>query len=120
MVEIMEYLLVFAVTLAIAGFSVVVFTGSLPVLHETQGQEEANQMAAAVGLAARNGTSSLVVPLSQASVACSGDTLALSSGGETYTSPVSAPCAFSEDGLDGMCTLDFSLGNGTVSMEVQG
>jgi hypothetical protein len=115
----MEYLLVFGVTVALAGFSVAVFSGSIPTLQQTQGQAEVQQVAQAVSLAAQNGTSSLIVQLSDATLSCSNGSVELTTGGATYTSPVSSPCSFNDSGLDGLSKLTFVREYGGINLEVE-
>jgi hypothetical protein len=117
LVEIVEYLLVFGVTAAVAGFSVFVFGGSLPTLHQTQAQADLDQIAGAAGLAAENGSATLVLPLSDASLSCSSSAIAFSTGGNSYTAAIGASCSFSASGLDGLCTLVFSRSPEGVEME---
>jgi hypothetical protein len=115
----MEYLLVFGVTVAIAGFSVAVFGGTIPIVHDVQGQQDADQIAAAAGLAAVNGTSSLVIPLDGANVTCSGETVHLTGEGGIFTSPTDSPCSFTAVDLNCVCSLEFSEGSYAVTMEVR-
>lgn len=120
MVELVEYLLVFGVTAAIAGFSVAVFGGFVPTLHQTQSQAELDQMADAAGLAAENGTASLILPLDNASISCAGAVLSFSAGGQTYSSSIGSSCSFSYDGLSGVCTLIFTRSDSQIGLEVEG
>jgi hypothetical protein len=113
LVEVIEYLLVFGVTAALAGFSVLVFGGFLPMLHQTQDQAELDQIAGAAGLAAENGTATLVLPLSNATVTCSNETIQLSTGGVSYSS------GFSVTGLNGLCKLVFTRSADGVVLEVE-
>jgi hypothetical protein len=118
MVEIMEYILVFAVTATLAGFSLLVLQGSLPVLDKTQGQSEFNQLSGAAGVAAIEGSSELVLPLSNASVGCSSGTISFSSGGLSYSSYIGYPCDFGYAGLSGVCKFVFSRATDEVSLQV--
>jgi hypothetical protein len=117
-VELIEYLLVFGVTTALAGFSLLVFGGFLPTLHETQGQAELDQIAGAAGLAAQNGSAALVLTMDNASITCSGGVVHLSTGGETYSSSIGASCNFGASDLDGVCKLVFTRSEAGVGMEV--
>lgn len=118
MVEVVEYLLVFAITAAVAGFSVVVFNSSLPAIRQTQGDAQASQISGAIELAAANGDATLVLPLSNATISCSGGAVDLVTGGQTYVSGVSTGCGFSVSGLTCECDLYFSRGPDGVGMEV--
>jgi hypothetical protein len=117
-VELIEYLLVFGVTASLAGFSILVFGGFLPTLHQTQGQAELDQIAGAAGLAAQNGSAGLVLTMNNASVACSGDVVQLSTGGATFTTSIGASCDFSASNLNGVCKLVFTRTEAGVGMEV--
>lgn len=117
MVELIEYLLVFAVTASLAGFSILVFGGFLPTLHQTQAQTELDQIAGAVGLAAQNGSSALVMTMDDASISCSGGVVQLSTGGATYSTSIGASCSFSASNLSGVCKLVFTRTEDGVTME---
>jgi hypothetical protein len=119
LVEIIEYLLVFGVTAVLAGFSVLVFGGSLPTLHQTQDQAELDQIAGAAGLAAENGTATLALPLSNATISCSDGIVELSTGGGSFSAGIGASCGFSVSGLNGLCTLLFTRSSSGVALEVE-
>jgi hypothetical protein len=120
LVELMEYLLVFGVTAALAGFSVMTFSGFLPALHQTQGQSEVEQLAGAAELAAQNGSATIILPLANATVSCSAGLLSLQTAGMGYSSSIGAACAFRATGLNGLCKLVFARTETGVTMEVQG
>jgi len=115
----MEYMLVFGVTAVLAGFSVMVFGGSLPALHQTQDQSELDQIAGAAGLAAENGTATLVLPLTNATISCSNGVIELSTGGTTYASGIGASCGFTLTGLNGICKLVFTRSANGIGLEVE-
>jgi hypothetical protein len=119
MVELMEYLLVFGVTAALAGFSVLTFSGFLPALHQTQGQSELEQVAGAAELAAQNGSATIVLPLTNATVSCESGTMTLHTAGTDYSSSIGADCGFSVTGLNGLCKLVFTRTASGVTMEAQ-
>ncbi len=118
MVELIEYLLVFGVTTSLAGFSLLVFGGFLPTLHQTQGQAELDQIAGAAGLAAQNGTSALVLTMDNASITCSGSVVRLSTEGSNFSTSIGAACSFSASDLNGVCKLVFTRTEDGVGMEV--
>lgn len=118
MVEILEYILVFAITAALAGFSVLVLQGSLPVLDQTQGRSEFNELSGAATVAAVGGSAELVLPLDNASIGCSQGGLTFSSGGLNYDSPLGYPCDFGYAGLSGTCKLEFTREVDALALEV--
>jgi len=118
MVEIMEYVLVFAITASLAGFSVLLLQGSLPALDKTQGQSEFVQVSGAAGTAAVGGSAEVVVPLSNASIACSSGVMTFASGGLSYSSSIGYPCNFRYAGLSCVCKLTFSREAAGVGLTV--
>jgi hypothetical protein len=120
LVEVIEYLLVFGVTAVLAGFSVAVFGGAVPTLGHAQGQAEVDQVAGAAELAAENGTSVVVLPLSNATVACSNGVIQLTTSGTSYSAAVDASCSFSFTGLNGLCSLEFMRVDSGIALEVDG
>jgi hypothetical protein len=118
-VEILEYLLVFAITAMMAGFSVVVVQDSLPVLHQTQGGAEFDELSGAATSAAVAGSATVVMPLSDASIGCSQGVIAFSAGGLNYTSRLGYPCNFSFSGVTCLCQLVFSRDSDAVELQVK-
>ena len=118
-VEILEYVLVFAITALLAGFSVIVVQGSLPVLHQTQGGAEFDELTGAASSSEVEGNATVVVPLSDASIGCSQGVLSFSSGGLNYTSQVGYPCSFAYSGLSCLCRLVFSRDSDVVGLQVK-
>lgn len=119
MVEIIEYLLVFGVTAAVAGFSLVVLGGFVPTIDHTEGQAVVDRIAAAATTASQNGSSSVSLYLSDASISCSAGSVVLTEGGQQYTSDAIGPlCTFSASGLDGACTITFIRTGEGLDLEV--
>lgn len=118
MVETLEYLLVFGVTIALAGFSVAFFSSSLPVLHQSQASAEFDELTGAASSAALEGTAEVTLPLSDGSLACSGGVMSFSTGGLSYSSSIGYPCSFSYPDLSCVCSLVFSLNSTGVALEV--
>jgi hypothetical protein len=118
LVELVEYLLVFGVTTIVAAFSVLVFGGFVPTIHQTQDQSELDQIAGAAALAAENGTATVVLPLTGATIQCSDGMIQLSTGGFSYSSAIGASCGFSDSGLNGLCKLVFTRSTEGVGLEV--
>ena len=119
MVEILEYILVFAITALLGGFSVLVVQGALPVLHQTQGAAEFDELTGAASSAAIEGSATVVIPLSNASIGCSQGTMVFSSGGLSYRSPLEYPCSFAYSGLSCLCRLVFSRNSDVVGLQVE-
>ncbi|MDG7020929.1 MAG: hypothetical protein JRN23_03245 [Nitrososphaerota archaeon] len=109
MVELIEYVLVFAVSAGVAGAGLAVVGGAMPGLEQVSYASVADQIGAAASLAVAQGRSvSVVVPLADATVACDSGTLSVTEGGSTRDYALYFPCSFDLRGLDGDCTLDFS------------
>jgi len=115
---VLEYLLVFSVTVLLAGLGLVVFGGLMPGVASTQGQMEVEQLAGSAAVAAADGTSSVTLPMADASLNCSHGVLALSQAGRVYSSSgIGAGCAFHLSGLDGLCRFVFTRGQDGVGLE---
>ncbi len=119
MVEILEYVLVFGITALLSGFSVLVVQGSLPVLHQTQNGAEFDELTGAATSAYVEGNSTVVVPLSDASVGCSQGIMTFSSGGLNYTSHVGFACSFAYSGVSCLCKLVFSRNSDVLGLQVE-
>jgi hypothetical protein len=120
MVEIIEYALVFAVTVSLSVFSVLILGGAAPVLDHSQSTAEADEISGAASLAALRGNATIVVPLSDASLACSQGVLAVSSGGSSYTTALGYPCNFRFSGVTCLCTLNFVQSDEGLGLRVTG
>ncbi|MDA4122960.1 MAG: hypothetical protein OK456_07265 [Thaumarchaeota archaeon] len=118
MVEILEYALVFAVTSVLAGASILVVQGALPILHQTQGHAEFDELDGAAASAALRGNDTIVMPLAGASIACTVGVLDFSTGGLNYSSSLGYPCSFSYSGLTCTCQLVFTRESMGISLEV--
>lgn len=115
----MEYLLVFAITAGLAGFSVLTFSGFLPALHQTQDQSAIDQVAGAAELAAQNGSASVVLPLTNATISCHDGLMTLQTGGSSYSSTIGAACGFTVADLNGSCKLVFTRTETGITLEAQ-
>lgn len=118
MVELIEYLLVFGVTVSLSAFSLLIIGGSLPIVNQSQARAQLEEITGAAGLAALKGNATLVLPLSNASASCSQGTMSLSSGGSTYSSPVGYGCSFQFKGVSCLCTMVFSRSPAGVVLRV--
>ena len=119
MVEILEYVIVFAVTALLSGFSVLVVQGSLPVLRQTQNGAEFDELTGAATSADLEGTSTVVMPLSDASIGCSQGIMTFSSGALNYTSQVGFACSFAYSGVTCLCKLVFSRNSDVLGLQVE-
>ena len=117
--EILEYTLVFAVTVMLAGFSVLVLQGSLPALHQTQAGAEFQEVTGAVGSAAVDGSSTISIPLSNASISCSQGVISFHEGGESYSSTLGYPCEFAYGGVSCLCKLVFTEESQVLELRVE-
>jgi hypothetical protein len=109
MVELIEYVIVFGVSVGIAGACVMLVNGALPGLSEAAAVSTSDQVAGAARIAVmedRNIT--LLLPLHNSSVSCSAGSLSVSISGDPRAFAVGFPCSFDYRGLNGACTLVFS------------
>lgn len=119
MVELVEYMLVFGLTVTISVLGFVILGGALPVLSQTQTKAQLEEIQGAADLAAIRGNATLIMPLSNVSLDCSQGDLTLSSGGSSYSAPYSYPCSFSLGGVSCLCTLVFTRSQGVVQLMVK-
>ena len=118
MVELVEYILVFGVTVSLSVFSVVILTGSSPLIGQSQTKAELDEIAGAASLAALRGNTTLVIPLAGTSVECSQGIVSISSGSSSFSSPIGYPCDFRLDGMNCLCTLSFTRSGNGVDVKV--
>jgi|HubBroStandDraft_6_1064221.scaffolds.fasta_scaffold1060820_1 hypothetical protein len=109
MVELIEYVIVFGISMGVAGASVMLVNGALPGLKEVGAASTSDQVAGAARLAAIEGRNvTLLLPLQNSSVSCSAGSLSVSVNGGSRAYDVGLPCSFDYEGLNGPCTLVFS------------
>jgi hypothetical protein len=119
MVEVIEYVLVFAITAGLAAASIAVVSGAMPGLNEVAGASASDQVAGAARIAAVEGRNvTLLLPLQSASLSCSGGSLSVSIDGQSRGYEVGFPCSFDYQDLTGACTLAFSAPGDSLSLEV--
>jgi hypothetical protein len=118
MVEVIEYLLVLGITVSLSAFSILILSGSLPILNKSQAKADMDEITGAASLAALKGNTTLILPLSNASISCSQSMVTFSSGGSTYSSSISFPCNFQIDGVSCLCKLLFVRSNDGVELRV--
>lgn len=118
MVEVLEYTLVFAITALVAGFSVVVVQGSLPVIKQTEGSAELDELSGAATTAVVEGSATIALPLTNASLSCSSGTLSLTLQGLNYTSKIGYQCSFALPHLTCLCTVVFTRGYDGLEVRV--
>jgi hypothetical protein len=109
MVELIEYVIVFGISVGLAGASVMLVDGALPGLNEVAAASASDQVASAARIAVvedRNVT--LILPFQNSSVSCSAGSLSVSINGDSRAYDVGFPCSFDFQGLNGACTLVFS------------
>ncbi len=120
MVELIEYVLVFGLTVSLSAFSILILNGSIPSLDQNQSKAQMDEVAGAAGLAALDGNATIVLPLSDASLSCSQGVLSLSSGSSNLSSSVGYPCSFHLDGVSCLCTLFFTRSQDGLQLKVVG
>ena len=119
MVELIEYVIVFAISAGVAGASVMLVDAALPGLNAMASAATSDQLGGAARIAVvedRNVT--LLVPLSDAGVSCAGGSFSVSIGGESRAYQVGFPCSFDFQGLNGACTMVFSAPAQALQLEV--
>lgn len=118
MVELIEYVIAFAVSAGVAGAGLMVVGGAMPGLDQVSNASKADQIGGAASLSVVQGRDvSLLLPLVNATIACGSGTLSVSFGGAARHYEVYLPCSFDFRGLRGTCTLDFSSG-AALALEV--
>jgi hypothetical protein len=117
-VETIEYILVFGIITSLAGFSVWVFDGSLPVIHSTEQSVEFSQLTNAAEAAVLQGNESLVLSLSGSDISCSAGVLSFSAGGLTNSTNIGSSCHFDYSNLSCLCTLSFARTNDALNLVV--
>jgi hypothetical protein len=118
MVELIEYVIAFAISAGIAGASVMLVNGAMPGLNQVASASKSDQVAGAARISVledRNVT--LLLPLTDASISCSGGSLSVLIGGAPRAYSVGFPCAFDFEGLKGECTLVFSAQADSLRLE---
>ncbi|MDA4114325.1 MAG: hypothetical protein OK474_09785 [Thaumarchaeota archaeon] len=119
MVEVIEYLLVFGITVSLSAFSVLILGGSLPILGQSQAKAQMDEITAAADLAALKGNTTLILPLSDASLSCSQGVMTFSSGGQSLSSSIASPCSFQFKSVTCLCKLVFfAQDQGEVGLRV--
>src|SRR2546428_6432135 len=109
MVELIEYVIAFGISAGVAGASVMLVNGAIPGLTQMAASSRSDQIAGGARIAIAEGrTTTLVLPLSGASIACADGALSVSAGRAPHSYSLGFPCSFGFDGLTGPCTLVFS------------
>jgi len=120
MVELIEYVVVFAISAGVAGASVMVVNGAIPGLDQVASASKSDQIAGAARIAVvedRNVT--LLLPLAQSEVSCQGGVLTVSVGEVPRQYDLGYPCSFDQAGLDGECNLAFSAPAGGLQLQAR-
>jgi hypothetical protein len=112
LVEVIEYLLVFGITVSLSAFSILILGGSLPILDQSQTKAQMEEITGAADLAALKGNTTLILPLSDASIACSQGVMTFSSGGQSLSSTIGSPCSFQLSNVSCLCKLVFFVQDG--------
>jgi hypothetical protein len=119
MVELLEYVIAFGISAGVAGASVMLVSGALPGLNQVAAQSGADQIASAARIAViEDKNVSLLLPLHDTSVACTGGSLSVATSNSTHSYGVGFPCSFDFLHLTGSCTLLFSVQANSLQLEV--
>ena len=120
MVELIEYVIVFAISAGVAGASVMLVNGAMPGLNQVASASKADQVAGAARRAVVEGKSvTLLLPLKGASIACADGSLSVSADGTVRAYDVAFPCSFDLKGLSGDCTLAFTAPANSLQLEAK-
>ncbi len=120
MVELLEYVIVFALSAGVAGASVALVGGALPGLSHVASASSSDQIASTARIAVLEGRSvTLLLPLEDASVSCESGSLAVSMGNYTRSYDLAYPCSFDFRGLQGTCSLTFSAPADSIELEAR-
>jgi|HubBroStandDraft_2_1064218.scaffolds.fasta_scaffold577496_2 hypothetical protein len=107
MVEVIEYLIVFGITVSLSAFSILILGGSLPILDQSQAKAQMDEITGAADLAALKGNTTLILTLSDASLSCSQGVMTFSTGGENLSSSIPSQCNFQFESVTCLCKLVF-------------
>jgi hypothetical protein len=119
MVELIEYVIVFAISAGVAGASVMLVEGALPGLSEVAAASSSDQVAGAARISAVEGRSvTLLLPLQSSSISCAAGSLSVSISGDVRDYEVGLPCSFDFQSLNGDCTLVFSAPSDSLQLAV--
>ena len=119
MAVLFEYAVVFAISMGVAGASVMLVGGATPGLTRVAESSRTDQIAGAARLAVAEGRSvSVLLPLSSTLVSCHDGSLTVSMGGDPWTYALGYPCSFDSGELDGTCTLSFSATGDVLELRV--
>lgn len=109
MAELIEYVVVFGISAGLAGASVALVSGALPGLAEVAAASKSDQLAGAARVSLVEGKSvTVVLPVRGAAVSCVSGELSVYVGAYSRSYELGAPCAFSMEGLTGVCAFSFA------------
>ena len=118
MVELIEYVLVCAISAGVAGASVLLVNGAMPGLTQIESVSKSDQIAGAARIAVVEGRNVTVfLPLQQASIECADGNLSVSEAGTPRVYSVGFPCSFDFPSLNGECTFVFSAPANSLDLE---
>ena len=118
MVELIEYILVFGVTLGIAGVGMAIVGGMVPGLNRMVSASQSGQVVGAARIAVVQGQNeTLFLPLTNATISCASGSLSVSLNGPPQTYELGYPCSFSASDMTGQCDLTFYEAASTLGME---
>lgn len=119
MVELVEYVIVFAISAGVAGACVMLVNGAMPGLNQVATVSKSDQIAGAARIAiVEGGNVTLLLPLQDSSISCGAGSLSVSMGGTSRAYGLGFPCSFDFQGLDGACSLVFSAPGDSLQLGV--
>jgi hypothetical protein len=108
MVEMIEYVLVFGISLGVAGVGIALVNGMAPGLNQMISASQSEQVAGAARIAVVEGQNvTLLLPLTNATISCASGSLSVAINGPAQTYQLGYPCSFAFEDLTGQCNLVF-------------
>jgi hypothetical protein len=118
LVEVLEYSLVFLAASMLAGFSLLAVSSYSSSAEGLEDRAAFSGLSSAAWFAVEHGNSSATLPVANASVACIGGRLTLSSQGYSGLTDLPVGCDFDFGHLDGPHVFSFESSRGWLELEV--
>jgi hypothetical protein len=120
MVELIEYILVFGISLGVAGVGIALVNGMAPGLNQMVSASQSEQVAGAARIAVVEGQNvTLLLPLTNATISCASGFLSVAINGPAQTYQLGYPCSFAFEALTGQCNLVFSEDEGSAVLSME-
>lgn len=121
MVEVLEYILAFAISSGLAASGFLLLQGYYPLVNQITMSSQFSQIANTAELALLNDANeTILVSLDSASITCRANLLSLASPDASYSTALNGHCNFSSPPLNGQHSLTFIPNHGTLMLRVDG